>query len=259
MTNSVILVPPPVLTERAKPTHLALDYLTLDDRLQSRELKPGVVKDYLGVLRRGGELPPVLVVRNSNGDYHLVDGHHRVAATRQLLGREEIAVEIVDGTFADALWLSWGANRSHGLRRTQKNKRRAIRAAVQHPRWRRKSDRAIALHIGCDHKTVGAMRRECAAGEFPTGKTAQGSRPLAGPSQRAILQACRLLAQVQPEQARQFSPAELATVRAGYEPTHRLLFGASTLRLGELRVEEKKSEGGMNVVLEAHGEVICTT
>jgi len=214
----------------------------LDDRLQSRQLKPGVVKDYLGVLRRGEELPPVQVVRDVNDDHYLVDGYHRVAATRQRVGIEDIAVEIVDGTFDDALWLSWGANRNHGLRRTQKDKRRAIRAAVQHPRWKLESDRAIAQHIGCDHKTVGAMRRECTAGEFPTDKTAPGSRPSAGPSKRKILQACRLLAMVQPEQARQFSPAELATVRAGYEPLHRLLFGASTLRPGKPRVEEKRSE-----------------
>jgi hypothetical protein len=74
------------------------------------------------------------------------------------------------------------------------------------------------------------MRRECAAGEFPTGDTVQGSCPPSGPSKRKILAACRLLAKVQPEQARQFNPGELAVVRAGYEPMHRLLCGASTLR-----------------------------
>jgi hypothetical protein len=230
---------PPLLVERAKPTRLALDSLTLDDRLQSRQLKLGVVKDYLEVLRRGEELPPVRVVRDVNDDHFLVDGHHTVAATRQRVGIEDIAVEIVDGTFEDALWLSWGANRNHGLRRTQKDKRRSIRAAVQHPRWKLQSDRAIAQHIGCDHKTVGAMRRECAGGEFPTDKTAPGARPPSRPSKREILRACRLLAKVQPEQARQLSPAELATVRAGYEPLHRLLFGANTLRPGKPRLEEK--------------------
>jgi len=44
MTNSAISVALPVLAERTKPTHFALDYITLVDRLQSRELKPGVVK-----------------------------------------------------------------------------------------------------------------------------------------------------------------------------------------------------------------------
>jgi hypothetical protein len=138
---------------------------------------------------------------------------------------DSIAVEIVDGTFDDALWLSWGANRNHGLQRTHKDIRRAIQAAVQHPRWSQESDRTIAKHIGRDHKTVGPIRRKCTGGEFPTDR----SRP----SKRQILQACRLLAKVQPEQAHQFSPAELITVRSGYESLHRLLCGATECQLDE--------------------------
>ena len=237
----------PVLAERVKPARLALDHITLDFRLQSRRLRPGVVKDYVGVLRRGEELPPVLVVRDATDAYYLVDGFHRVAATRQQLGIEDIVVEIVDGTFADALWLSWGANRNHGLSRTQKDKRRAIQAAIEHPRWGRESDRAIAHHIGCDHKTVGAMRRECAAGEFPTRTLTQGSPPPSGPPKNKILKACQLLAKVRREQAPQFSREELATVRAGYEPLHRILFGASTLRQGKPNDAEEAPERGVNV------------
>src|SRR5580700_6514868 len=128
----------------ANPVRLALDHVTLDARLQSRQLQPDVVKDYLGALRRGEELPPIRVLRDVNDNYYLVDGHHRIAATRQMFGIEDIAVEIVYGTFEDALWLSWGANRSHGLRRTQKDLARAIQAAVEHPRWSLESGRAIA-------------------------------------------------------------------------------------------------------------------
>jgi hypothetical protein len=79
---------------RTKPLRLALDDISLDDRLQSRELRPGVVKDYLGALRRGEEFPPVRVVRDVNDDHYLVDGHHTLAATRQRSGIEDITVEI---------------------------------------------------------------------------------------------------------------------------------------------------------------------
>jgi hypothetical protein len=226
MPGSAMSVPP-VPAQRANPARLALDYIVLDERLQSRQLKPSVVKAYREAMRRGEELPPVRVVRDPNGDHYLVNGHHTVAANRQRVGIDDIAVEIVDGTFDDALWLSWGANRNHGLQRIRKDTRRAIQAAVQHPRWSLESDRAIAHYIGCDHKTVGAIRRKCAAGEFPTHR----SRP----SERQILQAYRLLAKVQPEQAHQFSAAELITVRAGYESLHRLLYGATSGELDEIQ------------------------
>jgi hypothetical protein len=234
---------PPVGTERAKPARLPLDHITLDGRLQSRPLKACVVKAYFEALRRGEELPAVLVVYDATvvDKYYLVDGHHRYAATSQLSGIEYIGVKIVDGTFADAQWLSWGANRSHGLRCSQQDKRRAIQAAVEHPRWKQESDRAIAQHIGCDHKTVGVMRRNRGGGEFPTlDKAAPGRCPSLKPSKRKILQACRLLSKVRPEHARrQFNNSELATVRAGYEPLHRLLFGARTLGPKKPRVEAR--------------------
>src|SRR5262245_51487982 len=127
----------------SRKTRLALDHITLDTRLQSRELKSSVVKEYTGVLRRGGQFPPIRLVRDAKDIYYLVDGHHRVAAARKVVGLSDINAEIIEGTFADALWWSWGANRDHGLRRTQEDKRRAIRAALQHSKWGRKSDRAI--------------------------------------------------------------------------------------------------------------------
>ncbi len=229
MTNTLMLIPPRALATRPKPTRLALDQIALDHRLQARELKSVAVKDYAAVERRGEDLPPVLVVRDRDDNLWLADGHHRFAAKQESQGAADLAVEIIEGTFDDALWLSWGANRNHGLRLTAKDKRRAILAAVQHSRWSQESDRTIAQHIGCDHKTVGKMRRRCAGGEFPTDHPAPGLGSPAGPSKAKILQACRLLAKVRPEQARQFDRVDLATVRAGYEPMHRLLFGASTL------------------------------
>jgi len=227
-------------SERTKPVRRALDHILLDHRLQSRPLRSDVVEDYLEAQRRGDELPPVRVVRDENDNYYLVDGHHRVAAARQRVGIDGIAVEIVNGSFEDALWLSWGANRSHGLPRTSLDKRRAIQAAITHQRWGRESDRAIARHIGCDHKTVASMRRGRSGGEFPTNGGTHDSHSPSGPSKREILGACHLLSKVQPEQARQFTPADLATVRDGYESTHRLLFGFSTLSQGKDRDRSEK-------------------
>ena len=197
---------------------LALDYITRVSRLQVRPLKPSVVDDYAAALRRGDILPPIVVVHDVHDTYYLADGYHRFAATRTLNGVDTIEVEIVEGTFDDALWLAWGANHKHGLRRTRDQRRAAIRAAVEHPKWSKKSDREIARQVGCDHKTVAAMRRTVRkGGEFPTGSR----KPK--PSKKQVLKACQTLASAQPEHLGPFETAESAILRAGYKSLGQLL------------------------------------
>ena len=137
-----------------------------------------------------------------------------------------IEAEIIEGTFADALWQSWGANRSHGLRRTQREKRRIIRAALQHPQWCGKSDRAIARQVGCDHKTVGAIRSILRAGEIPTCRTQTTVRARKWFPKNAVPRACRLLTEIQPQQVCRFDETELAVAIGGYEALRSLLIGA---------------------------------
>jgi ParB-like nuclease domain len=221
--------------------HLRLDGITLDDRLQCRPLKPHVVQDYTAAMWRGETFPPVKVVGDGKDCYYLVDGHHRLAAVKNLTGIDRIEAEVVRGTFEDALWLAWGANRDHGFPRTRKAMRRALRAALQHPKWKKESDRAIGKHIGCSHHTVKAMREALAAGQLPT----DGAAPLppGGPTKNSILQACRLLATVPPELDFQFEAEELAELTAGYE-------GLGRLRAGAGCPSSPASRGGNDVELE---------
>jgi len=207
------------VSEGLKVVRLALEHITEDPRLQRRKLKPAVVKNYAQALRRGDSLPAVKVVRVADDKYYLVDGYHRLAATRQLNGVATIETEIIEGTFDDALWHSWAANRDHGVRRTRQETRAAVHAALEHPTWKKKTDRAIAKHIGCDHKTVGAMRRTLGrqSGEFPTPRRKPGT------SKSAILKACQLLASAQPEQLGWFEESESAILRGGYDSLVRLL------------------------------------
>jgi hypothetical protein len=214
------------INQQPPTQRLALHHLTLKPELQARELKPSVVNKYLAAMRRGEEFPPITVVRDGKDRYYLVDGHHRVAARRQLVGIHDIAIKIIPGTFTDALWLSWGVNRDHGLPRTQESKRNAIRAALRHPKWSKESDRAIAKHIGCDHKTVGSMRRWIRSGEFPTSGTAVALET--APAKKAILNASLLLARVQSGQESDFAPDELAIVRKGHDAVG-LVFAAKML------------------------------
>jgi ParB-like nuclease domain len=224
------------INQEPQTQRLALHHLTLKPELQARELKPSVVNKYLDAMQRGEEFPPITVVWDGKDHYYLVDGHHRLAATQQLVGIDDIAIKMIPGSFADALWHSWGVNRHHGLPRTQKAKRNAIRAALRHPKWSKQSDRAIAKHIGCDHKTVGSMRRLIPGGEFPTPGTSVASDN--APSKKAILSASLLLARVQSDQKSDFEPDELAIVRNGYEAVNRLL-GVKALPSEPLKIAKR--------------------
>jgi hypothetical protein len=126
----------------------------------------GVVDEYADLMKEGRVFPPIKVTFDGS-EYWLVDGFHRVEAAEEA-GLTEFECDVTAGTLADAQWQSYSVNAAHGLPRTNADKRRAVKAALSHARGHELSDRAIADHVGCDHKTVGAVRRELeAAGEVP--------------------------------------------------------------------------------------------
>jgi hypothetical protein len=131
------------------------------------EMRDETVNDYANDMLNGVVFPPVVVFHDGN-DYWLGDGFHRVEAGRKI-GRETIVAEIRKGSARDAILHGVGSNASHGLRRTQADKRRAVERLLKDPEWARWSDRKIAEVAKVDHKTVGAIRRGL-TGEFPTTK-----------------------------------------------------------------------------------------
>jgi hypothetical protein len=68
------------------------------------------------------------------------------------------------GTLEDAQWYSFGTNKDHGLRRTNEDKARAVKAALAHPNGAAKSDHQIAKHVGVDVKTVGNWHEKLTMG-----------------------------------------------------------------------------------------------
>jgi transposase-like protein len=107
-------------------------------------------------------LPPVdvfLVV----GVPHLVDGFHRLAAHHKA-GKSFVRCAIVGtGTLAEAGWCAVKANRGHGLRRTNEDKRKAVRMALESSIGAEQSSRVIAEHVGVSDMLVGEVRRQVEA------------------------------------------------------------------------------------------------
>ncbi|HSW45686.1 MAG TPA: ParB/RepB/Spo0J family partition protein [Phycisphaerae bacterium] len=125
-----------------------------------------VVNDYVEAMREGAVFPPVTVFYDGK-DYWIADGFHRMAAV-QALGLASIECEVRPGALSDAQWHSFSVNKSHGLRRTNEDKERAVKAALLHCQGR-KSDREIARHIGVTSMMVATHRQAlAAAGELPT-------------------------------------------------------------------------------------------
>lgn len=149
------------------PEQIELTKISRDGGTQSRAwLNNQTIDEYAAAMRRGEEFPPIKLIYTGEA-YYLVDGFHRVeAAIKAKL--ERISAEVEPGTLEDAQWLSYAANPTHGLPRSTEDKRRAIRAALKHPKGVEKSDREIAAHIRVDHKTVGNIRKEMVErGEIP--------------------------------------------------------------------------------------------
>src|SRR5215207_11626412 len=101
---------------------LALKTIRTDGGTQPRAaLNQDRVGEYADDMARGDEFPPVTVFYDG-ADYWLADGFHRyhARATRH----PDIEAEVRQGTRRDAILFSVGANASHGMRRTNEDKRR---------------------------------------------------------------------------------------------------------------------------------------
>jgi len=133
------------------------------------------VREYADAMSDGAVFEPVDVYYDGS-TYWLADGYHRVDAARKL-DRETIDTKVHEGGERDAILHGAGSNDSHGIRRTQADKRRAVERLLRDEEWGKWSDRKIAEAAKVDHKTVGKIRRELLGGEFPTPARSNGEIP----------------------------------------------------------------------------------
>jgi hypothetical protein len=120
-----------------------------------------VVKEYAEAMEAGAVFPPILVFYDDKKNQHiLADGFHRFAAHKLIRPNDWILMELRLGTVEAARWASLGANQYHGIRRTHADKRNIVIEALKQPQGTELSDRQIGKHLGVDHKTVAAVRRE---------------------------------------------------------------------------------------------------
>jgi len=168
-------------TPASEVRHVPLASIRRDEALICRAngIRPRAVTDYAAAMRAGAKFPPIVVFLDEDGTYWLADGFHRTRGA-ELAGLTEISAEVRPGGRHEALLHAASANSVHGVRRTSKDKRRAVELVLRE--FPQATDRWVAERCGVDHKTVGAVRRARGSGEFPqaAGETASAGAEGAG-------------------------------------------------------------------------------
>ena len=121
---------------------IPLENLRTNGGTQSRaSLNESTVAEYAESIRLSVELPPVIAFFDGS-EFWLADGFHRYNA-HKVAGAMEIQAEVREGTRRDAILFSVGANASHGLRRTNEDKRRAVMTLLEDAEWSQWSARGL--------------------------------------------------------------------------------------------------------------------
>lgn len=151
---------------------LRTDQIGLDDVTQMRQgVSHETVREYAEAMEQGAEFPPVIVYFDGRRHW-LADGFHRARAHR-FLSLPEIKADVREGTQRDAILHAVGANASHGLRRTNADKRRAVEVLLKDQEWSGWSDREIARKAAVSNRFVSNMRSELSVNRSQIERTVQ--------------------------------------------------------------------------------------
>lgn len=142
---------------------LKLDQIRIDGGTQPRvAIDQGIVNEYAEQYSTGVDLRPVIVYFDG-ATYWLADGFHRYWANKKI-NSDYIFGVVHKGTQRDAILHSVGANATHGLRRTNGDKRKAVLTMLTNSLvsldeegnpW---SDNAIAKRCQVSPHTVASAR-----------------------------------------------------------------------------------------------------
>ena len=243
---------------------LELDQIRLDGGTQSRvELNQETVAEYAHAFTEGASFPPVVVFFDG-ASYWLADGFHRYFGARNA-GESAIAVQVINGTQRDAVLYSLKANATHGLKRTNADKRKAVETLLKDAEWATWSDRKIADVCGVGHPFVAAVRKpEVAAKQHDhrIASAAKKASPVESDSTPTKLpkeeQAAAIHkpapkpapAVVEPEIE---APPEYTELDAAHDQISELQAELVVARMGDIPEEEKQQAAGL--IAELHAEI----
>ena len=150
-----------IRVQGVKMPKMLLDHIKQDKNIQQRAggLNPARIREYSKAMKNGDTFPPVIVFHDLETDeYWLADGFHRCAAAADA-ALAKIEATIIKGTRRNALLYAAGANATHGVRRTNADKRKAVMTLLADDEWQQWSDHEIAKKTHTTQPFVSKLRR----------------------------------------------------------------------------------------------------
>jgi ParB-like nuclease domain len=142
---------------------IPIDRISTEGTQTRAELNQTVIAEYAEAYEQGIELPPIDVYYDDMV-YWLADGFHRVRALQQI-GRDTVPANVHHGSQREALVSALGANETHGLRRTNADRRQAVMIMLNDPEWSGWANTEIARQCHVSEYLVRTIRSEITPSE----------------------------------------------------------------------------------------------
>lgn len=139
---------------------IELSKIRIDGGTQPRaELNQDTVAEYAELYRATPSTMPPVTLFFDGANYWLADGFHRYFGAKSA-GLDSIEAEIISGTLRYAILFSLSANSRHGLKRSNADKRKAVKTLLDDAEWGANNDSWIAEKAGVGRVFVVALRKE---------------------------------------------------------------------------------------------------
>lgn len=135
---------------------ISLNDIRIDGGTQQRPLCQEALQAY-EERRRAHEDFPALQTVFDGKDHWLWDGFHRYHVARKV-GDTVVMVEVTKGTQRDAVWLSFSANKDHGVQRPRDCAVAILKRIFLDPEWASVPQTEIARHVGVTATMVSRVR-----------------------------------------------------------------------------------------------------
>ncbi|WP_137110100.1 ParB N-terminal domain-containing protein [Rhodobacter sp. SY28-1] len=137
--------------------------IRLDGGTQSRvKINEITVSEYVEAMSDENNVFPPVVVYHDGTDYWLADGFHRLAAWARI-GKSKIPADFRKGDQRRAILHSLKANTTHGLRRSNEDKRHSVMMLLEDPEWSQWPQAKIAEACVVSREFVNRVSKEMSA------------------------------------------------------------------------------------------------